>query len=349
MADSITIRFKNNDVDQISIPKNIIIIRFKNNDVDQISIPKNIINQYPNSAIYGYLELSNTNTITLEDISYTDFCIVAQVLKKQLKQWQVSFHILAYMDRNGLVDDNVNRLQSQLISGMHTELDRFDKFINGTDDSLIIHNTDLYNQMESILKGNTNFVSVQTTINNGRLVCIHLNGLLPIYTCGPGFYGCVQKNILFPKTEVIDLFHTRENMFYVDDPIKYSKALTHEPTKAFYSTNMFTYLGEIHHIVSKVIFSETPMVAENKRAKETYFDFSSNFNELACQNIKQTIEKIIAHIVSLGTKMHLSSLDPDTHIMKSRIVYQFEVNGSGYEQPPFTTFGFINLNNLLTD
>ena len=319
-----------------------IVICFKD-DSHQVSIPKNIINQYPNSAIYGYLELSDTNTITLEDIFYADFCIVAQALNKQLKQWQVPSNILAYMDRNGLVDDNIHRVQTQLISKLDKTLEHIDNFINGINEPLmIIWDTDTYQTMKSILKGNINFVSVQVTALHSEIICIHISELLPIYTCRKTNAGKITKKVS-GKTEIIDLFGTRERLFYSDD-IPTEERYGHAKgggKESLYSLDMFQYLGEIHNIIPEMC-SYKKMFVRNKRTGRQYYNFRDYFNDASCEDLKNALDKIIEHISKINVvSLTAESSDINIQINKTTIDNYFS------KESPQTFFGFINLNSLL--
>ena len=163
----------------IIMESEMITISFKDDD-RQIPIPREIINQYPHSAIYGYLEMSNTTNIMLDDISFSDFCIAEQVMLRRMRQWKISDNIFTYVDEKGLINDKVTAIQKELTNKMHRAMETVDDFITGDHPMMITYDMDMYEIMEKVLRGNNNFVSVQVSFFKDRVVCIHLSGLFPI-------------------------------------------------------------------------------------------------------------------------------------------------------------------------
>lgn len=321
-----------------------ITIGFKN-DSRQIPIAWEIVNQYPHSAIYGYIELSDTNSIILDDISYEDFCVVEQVMLRRMRQWKAPENIQIYADDKGLVNDIVNKVYKELKSKRDRAMETVDDFITGDHPMMIAYDMDMYEIMENVLRGNNNFVSIQISFFKDRVICIHLSGMIPIYRNFTGFsYFKDDKISAFLPAEdvkIVDIFDLREKMFFTDSFIKLAlekKCDTGESN--FYSMDTFKYLYAIKRQIKMFYeFEVRKLKPLNKQREKEYYDFTVNFNDEASKDIRGTLEKIISHILKSVGRIPITT-SPDINVVVKNV-------GSNCRESKYETYlGFVNLDNL---
>jgi len=309
-----------------------------------VEIPKEVFDDYPCSSIYGYLKLVNENSLLLEDITYNDFNLVINVLLRKNKQWKVPDNIKTYMDENGLINDHVNKIQKGLILKMHEALETIDNFIHGDHPMMIAYEVDLYELMERVLMSNTDFVSVQITFFKGKVVCIHLSGMLPIFRQFIGFKYFDDNGIaaLLPNDDenIIDIYKMRENMFYSHMGHEGEK-FTRSINKEFYSLDNYPYFKELHSVIKKNYGGAKGIAFRNKNFSDPeFYNFDVNFSESVCNNKKLIMEKIIQHVLNSVGRIPIST-SPDINVrIKQPKIMKAKCD---------TYFGFINLNNLLSD
>lgn len=321
-----------------------IIIGFKN-DSRQIPIAREVINQYPHSAIYGYLEMSDIIDVVLDDISYEDFCVVEQVMLRRMRQWKAPENIQIYADNKGLVNDLVNKVQKELTSKMHRAMETVDDFITGDHPMMIAYDMDMYEIMERVLRGNNNFVSMQISFFKDRIVCIHLSGMIPIYRNFTGFsYFKDDKISAFLPAEdvkIVDIFDLREKMFFTDSYRKWVQEKKCDIAEYnFYSLDMFSYLSAIKRQIKMSYKSDVRKLKPlNKQREKEHYDFTVNFNDEASKDVRGTLEKIISHILKSVGRIPITT-SPDINVV-------IRNTDSCHCDSKYETYlGFVNLDNL---
>jgi hypothetical protein len=169
---------------------NIIIIGFVNDD-RTYELPKEIIKFYPNSILSLYGDVIETETnekIIITEMIYEQFQIVYDVIIGKQKQWLVSPEILKFLDKYGLVDDTLLKLQNNIDENMNNECIKIDNFINSNDAKILLADTvEQYDRYKKIFEHDKNIMSIQLSYKYDRLICINILESVPI---------CYSDNVL---------------------------------------------------------------------------------------------------------------------------------------------------------
>jgi len=331
-----------------------ITFAFTDSDL-KISISKEIFNKYHNSSFYGFIFDFNVSLITLNDINYNDFMIIYDVLHDNKKQFDVPEHIYNYMDKHGLVNQQIHDLYLSLTKQTKKKLSLFDSLINGKESLIIVDDKELYTQFKSSMPNN--IISVQITylvedILRNEIILIHIMDCLPIFY--HKIYKSGYKTISLTSDDIsseINIIDIRKKFFFDKqgsrkfmvnecDENEYDSSCDEEERLSvdLFNNDFKKYINMLHHEILALYIG----VADS----EYVVDYTPD--KLTLQLPKLINIDIINKIIN-----KVSDLD-NQNVFDNK---NFEYTPGGYthrhdydyidcDKSMITIYGFININNL---
>ena len=153
-----------------------VIISFPN-DARKQAVAKSLFNAYPNSIVNAHAEVfPESNEIELE-MSYADFCIILNMIKGKVKQWEIPKDIYQIAYKYGLVNDDLHSFKNILNNKRNDTLTRIDTFLKSPDTMFIPDIISDYLEYKEIFARQKNIIPVQVVFDK----VINIYGGVPIY------------------------------------------------------------------------------------------------------------------------------------------------------------------------
>ena len=348
---------------------NTIIIGF-NNEKLTYELPRSIIKKYPNSIFSLYEASESTDTIIISDITYDQFRTIYEVILNNITQWSVPPDIIACMDKYGLINDTILKMQNYLNANVDKQMTKVHNFLNHGQ-LLLTNNFNEYYDFKNIFNNNKNIMSVQMFYVDDSLRCINILESIPIYynqimpipvvenimdinmmrykiiIDNHSCKKCVECNKC--KRLVSSLLSCKKCM--ICDECKtfyYERKNRIKLNKKIYSTNTSRYLNGLCQFINDSICIENMGYYQQIKSKKANIISWSNIAPIKfLNNITTSFEKIRDTIIS-NNEYILNHYNNESEKSFFPIVQGIISCCDGPIHIGISTFnGFVNINNII--